>query len=107
MIHGVLPSVREIEPIIEVRWVPALGVLEDGLELVESLRCPRLRSFSGLVLVPQRRDFVAQRLRQRREEPEQVPSLVSRLVLAAPCLLRRGDVATDRFAEVVDDADLD
>src|SRR5437764_13865770 len=102
MIHGVLPSVREIEPIIEVRWVPALGVLEDGLELVESLRCPRLRSFSGLVLVPPRRDFVAPRLPQRRAEPAQGPTTASRLVPPARCLHRRRDRSTARRAQVRD-----
>src|SRR5512138_2258881 len=57
----VAASVREVERVVEVGGVLALGVLQDGLELVEPLGEPSLRRGGSLVLVPQGDDVVPER----------------------------------------------
>src|SRR5690242_18694162 len=65
---GIAAAVREVERIVEVGGVPALRVLQDGLELVESLGQAGLGRGGGLVLVPQADDVVAEGVRKRRDE---------------------------------------
>ena len=56
-------AVTEIEVVVEVGRIHALGVLQDRLQLVEPLGEPRLGRLGGLVLVPQAHDLLAQRWR--------------------------------------------
>src|SRR5690349_24570081 len=55
---GVTAAVREVERVVEVGGVLALGVLQDGLQLVEALGQPSLGGRGSLVLVPQGHDVV-------------------------------------------------
>lgn len=50
---GVLSPVAEIEGIVEIRRVPALGVLEHGLEPVDPLGEARFGGRGGIVFVPE------------------------------------------------------
>src|SRR6185503_1771266 len=107
VVGGELAAVGEVEAIVEVGGVPSLRVLQDGLELVERLGELCLGRLRSLVLVPEARDLFSQARGQRREKLEEVAPLVGGLAGGAARLLRGGHVAADRFAEVVDDADLD
>src|SRR6478672_3119806 len=76
---GIAAPVVEVEGVVEVRGVLAMGVLQDGLELVEALGQARLGRGGGLVLVPQGDDVVLQGGRKRSGETQQVGTLLPRL----------------------------
>ena len=59
MITGEPTTVLQIEAIVEVVGIATLGVLQDGLELVERLGEARLGGGRALVFVPQADDLVA------------------------------------------------
>ena len=105
-------AVSEVEAVVELGRVLPLRVLHDRLELVERFRELRFRRRRALVLIPQRSELATELVRQRVEQREQVAAL--RVALAgrdaggnATRLLGRRHVAADRFAEVVNETDLD
>src|SRR5690242_16667180 len=87
----VAATVREVERVVEVGGVLALGVLQDGLELVEALGQPSLGRGGGLVLVPQGHDVVPEGGGEWCSEPEQVGPLLPGLGRGGQ-LLRGGDI---------------
>ena len=100
---GVGATVAEVEGIVEIGGVGALGVLEHRLEPVEALGEAGLGSGHAVVLIPAGEEPLPRGIGQGGEQ-RHVLALAGCLVAD---LLRGGHVAGDGLAEVVDDQELD